>query len=205
MDPLDFFWCVMSRYGFLAPCVGEESLLGQLSRRGIGDFNHYVPISRNVSQYPLYGRILQHGRISIDTVAELPLRWYRVVSNGSYKGGLRARGYADDAFIGPSEINFQICVERHFEWRSRFPSLFLSVTNNSSKASQLADSFLRNGQKNVEILEIDPRCPDWNYDVQLIWDASKVIEAFGLEHMPYNNGEFLIECSIPENRHSGQN
>ena len=74
----------------------------------------------------------------------------------------------------------------------------MSVTDDIDKARVLASSFIRNGHKNVEILVIEPSCSDWNYGTQLIWDASELIEAFGLEQKSYNNREFLIECNIPK-------
>jgi hypothetical protein len=57
-------------------------------RGTLEDFNNYRPISGSINQSPLYRRILLYGVIRINTVAKLPFRSYRVVSNKSYQGGL---------------------------------------------------------------------------------------------------------------------
>lgn len=161
-------WCITVKHRILAPCVGRRSLLGRLCGGITDGFNDDFVLSGTGGQLPLYGRVLLGGLITISTVAQLPRRWYRVVSNQSYRGGLQARGREQGCSKALTNIDFQIRIENHFNWRSRHPSTFLSVTDDLGRAFRLSEALVKAGHKDVEILEIDPAHPQWDYDVQLI-------------------------------------
>ncbi|KAK3306346.1 uncharacterized protein B0T15DRAFT_573361 [Chaetomium strumarium] len=145
--------------------------------------------------YPLHPktRVATLGTLGL---ASRPRYVYRVVHNAMPFRGHKARGYGR---VVADPLIFQLYLQKHLFWASRWQSPFLSVATTMEKVLEFTGIFWYQGHYGIKIYTIDTHLDARNHTRQPMFDVSELIWELGL---PRRGNLFEEECvvmhSIPE-------
>ncbi|KAF6813156.1 hypothetical protein CMUS01_12905 [Colletotrichum musicola] len=124
-----------------------------------------------------------------------PEATYRAVHAGHPNDGIRSR-----LGRGSDPIFFQVHLRKHLRWLCREPSPFLSATPSMDEAIRIDSIYEPKGHLGVKIIVFTTDGPEWNRQVQRIWDARDLLRQLRLvgDDRDYLDHEYLIEDSIPK-------
>ncbi|CAJ2504742.1 Uu.00g121360.m01.CDS01 [Anthostomella pinea] len=161
-------------------------------------------VLRNISF--AWGRMMRDIATTIHTSggARRPGAVYRVIHSGNghdnsgyVHDGIRPRGSG----ANPAQpFTFQVQVQRHLYQRCYDLSPFMSATVDLEDAADLCALYDAHGYGGIQILEIETTGPDWDHNVQRLWNVRDLLTDFDTRKLLTGHSfanEYLIEHSIP--------
>ncbi|KAI5917818.1 hypothetical protein F4810DRAFT_726684 [Camillea tinctor] len=119
------------------------------------------------------GQAIRDIAVDIHTLAgqDRPKILYRVVHDGQPHYGMKARGYG---IVQVDPPYFQTLVQKHMRWQSRFPSPFMSVTDDWEMVKCICKTYQQRGDTGIKVITFKSSGPGRDHTKQQLWDCKQL-------------------------------